>query len=262
MSSSEGSSSVSILSVSNNKSYDNIDLVKTDITDKSIFFNVRNGDHDLLVQTPKMKIDTSKGLLFFQNSKEKDHKINDFYVMVRKIEEKISKCLSDKSKIYFGKDIPFDDVYNDLFKSCIKVPTSLCDGVFSMNVRFLFNEDIPGFEFYNSKHEPLSVSELKKHDAEFTCLLVAKELVVTPMQAKIDWEVIQVMAHKPKKVLKGPAFRQETSSNVEVLDLGVFKPEEIVPKILTSEINDITTKNDKPSLPSDSEKIVNIKLLD
>lgn len=176
----------------------NINIQQT-IKDR-IYVEILNDKDPLYIQTPKMfcsDLKMSTIDLYFKNSRKEDQKLNQFYTLFRNIENKICELVSKKSSKLFSKELSPREIKNNYFISSIKFPESL-DDVFSVSS---FITD-PNFEVYNQKKEKIDRSSVKKN-TDTISILMASDLIVTPTNVKIVWDIVQMKNFRIKEKIIG-----------------------------------------------------------
>lgn len=120
--------------------------------------------------------------------------IEAFYDKIKDVESRVCEQISKNSETWFGTSLEFETVRDSLFNTALKVPTRFNEP-FSMYVDF----NSENISLYDAKKRPRTVEDVV---GEVTVLLHAKRVVLSSMSAHIDWEILQVLIHKKKSVIK------------------------------------------------------------
>ena len=187
-------------------SLEKITLDKTpDFSENVMYINIFNENRPLYVQTPKMFVSISEDKktidLIFKNSKNAD-KIKDFYKIIRSLEKRVCKIISENSKEWFPKKVSYKSIYNNFFNSSINLPDEIGD-IFSMSVNIPYENEKVNFEIYNRKNEQVKGLENLKNNVDVVTILLANELIITSSNAYIVWEIAQIKIHENKKKVSG-----------------------------------------------------------
>lgn len=193
-------------------SVEEVTLKAGDNCGDGIFFDISDGD--LYIQTPRLNFEHDDRLKIFFGNEKNTESVNDFYMVLRKIEERVCMLLSENSDKWFASKLSLDVIMNDLFKSCIRLPDRIGDPL------YFVSPTVDDFEIYDTSREQKSLEDMK-NVRECTFLLRAKDLYVNSNQANINWEVVQVLIHRKKAILKGFGIREESRDKVEVGVIGV-----------------------------------------
>jgi len=122
--------------------------------------------------------------------------IEAFYDKVKDVESRVCEQISKNSETWFGTELEFGVVQNSLFNTALKVPSRFNEP-FSMYVETNSKE----LSIYDAKKRPRTIEDIGD-GCETTVLLHAKRVVLSSMSAHIDWEILQVLIHKKKTVIK------------------------------------------------------------
>lgn len=208
----------SVLSVTN-RSLEGIVLCAPESGRDGFFCEIKSAQGDILcIQTPKFFFKKNEDSIdiIFNNLKGGEHP-NEFYKIVRSFENYICDELSKNSLKWFSKNLTTEVVRGCLFKSCISLPDNLGE-TFKMRVS-VNKEDT---EIYNTNKQQVSIEELEGV-AECTFLISAKEVYITPTQAQVMWELVQVLIHKKKSLPRGFGIKHEEHTPGE-LQMASFTP--------------------------------------
>jgi hypothetical protein len=207
----------------------NVKLLDPEIGEGVYYCNITNGSCPFYIQTPKLNFEFKKNTLkvmFSNDTKNEKPDIADcvskFYQTIQTIENQI--CLQLSESNWFSEKLDIETIKNELFQSSIKIPTDINNSLW-MNVdlpidNYTKNND---FEIYNKDKKLVSVNDLGE-TTECTFILYAKELHITPTNAKIKWELNQALAHRKSKKIKGFGIRDESSTiQKEKITIGFAK---------------------------------------
>lgn len=184
----------------------------TDELNKVLFCEIKNGsDQQLYIQTPKMMfsnpLEDSVELMFKSSEQES---IDMFYDLISNVEKKLCKIISEYSHSWFSQQLTSDEIKSNLFKNSVSLPERLKD---PLAMKIKIQKDDEGrtdFEIYDRSQKKLDYEYMKSRNYECTFLITAKELIISRSQARIEWELVQVLVHKKKKNIKGFGIRKET----------------------------------------------------
>lgn len=144
------------------------------------------------VQSSRVFWDKEFGRLQLDNAHNRKG-IETFYDKVKDVESRVCEQISNNSESWFGTKLEFETVRDSLFNTALKVPTRFNEP-FSMYVDI--SDEV---SLYDAKKRPRTVEDVV---GEVTVLLHAKRVVLSSMSAHIDWEILQVLIHKKKTVIK------------------------------------------------------------
>lgn len=136
--------------------------------------------------------------------------IEAFYDKIKDIESSVCEQISKNSESWFGTSLDYETILNSLFNTALKVPSRFNEP-FSMYTEF----NSKNIAIYDAKKRPRTVDDVV---GEVTVLLHAKRVVLSSMSAHIEWEILQVLIHKKKSVIKLSelTIREEVEEHVPV----------------------------------------------
>lgn len=185
---------------------DKLSITGTESSRSRVIVDVNDGE--VYIQTPRVTFTPDLEITLDPSNS----RVKGFYKTLRKVEAEIRKILAEKSGEWFPKQLS-DEVMKGLFKSAVEVPED--DMEHPMTIRPEVSDKL---QVFGPNEKPLTREDIHE-SKECTFLLHLRSVTVTANQAKVDWDLVQVLAH-PRKGPKGFAI-QDTSDEypAEKLDM-------------------------------------------
>ena len=220
-----------------------VNLSNPESSNGVIFVDVNIDTDKFYIQTPRLKfgsMEVNGDIKLILDNEKKTETVNDFYNIIRNVEDKVCNELHKNSKQWFPNELPLDIISNHLFRTSIKLPTKIGEPL-SLLVNIQKETEV-----FDSSKQKVDIKDIFQESIkECTFLLGIKELNITSNQASLVWEVEQILTHKKKNKIKGFKIKLDPIDPPEKLIIGVIPSTLPEPKANVSKDTEEDTEGDR-----------------
>ena len=208
----------------------------------------------LVIQSPPLELITkNKNVVELGFGRKTSEGSKKFYHSIYQLEQYTIKTISESSKNWFGREIPFEKV-RQMYKTCIHPPKTI-DGNTTLRLRLSNN-----FKISTDENEDLDIETVNLKNIRFYCICKIDGLLFGKNTTKLDIKIMQMRAVLPK-VQKPPPPPPQDDADSEINDeddyFGKVRTEQKESTESTStEVPETTEENLQPNL----EETKNVEL--